>query len=65
MTQEFLFGALIIVAGLIFFWRMRKAIQAISKARAEKAKAPGLEWSYIVMGVVLIVLLGLNLFGIL
>jgi len=62
MTQEFLFGALIVVAGLIFFWRMRKAIQVISKARAERTKAPGLEWSYLVMGIGLIGLITFNLF---
>jgi lipid-A-disaccharide synthase-like uncharacterized protein len=64
MSQEFIFGALIIVAGLIFFWRMRKSIQLISIARAEKKKAPLLEWAFIFMGIFLLVVFGLRFFGV-
>lgn len=63
MNQEFIFGALVIIAGLIFFWRMRKSIQLISKARAEKKKAPALEWGFIFMGIFLIVVFALRSFG--
>jgi hypothetical protein len=65
MTQDFLFSALIVVALVVFGWRIRKSIQAISAARAKKKSAPLIEWTYIWMGAFLAILFILNTFGVL
>lgn len=65
MTQDFLFSALIVVALLVFGWRIRKSLQAISAAKAAKKSAPIIEWTYIWMGLFLAILFVLNAFGIL
>lgn len=65
MTQDFLFSALIVVALVVFGWRIRKSLQAISAARAAKKSAPIIEWAYIWMGLFLAILFVLNLFGVL
>lgn len=63
MTQEFLFSALILVAIVVFAWRIRKSLMAIFKARAEKKSAPLIEWAYIWMGLFLLGLFILNALG--
>ena len=61
--DSFWYGVLVIVALLVFGWRIRKSFVAISAARAAKKSAPILEWIYIFMGVFLLVLFILNALG--
>ena len=61
--DSFWYGILIIVALLVFGWRIKKSIVAIKAARAAKKAAPFLEWTYILMGVFLAVLFVLNALG--
>jgi hypothetical protein len=61
--DSFWYGVLVIVALLVFGWRIRKSFGAISAARAAKKSAPILEWIYIFMGAFLLILFILNAFG--
>ena len=61
--DSFWYGVLVIVALLVFGWRVRKSFAAISSARAAKKSAPILEWIYIFMGAFLLILFILNIFG--
>ena len=61
--DSFWYGILIIVALLVFGWRIRKSLKLIRDARATKKSAPLIEWVYMAMGLFLAVLFVLNAFG--
>jgi hypothetical protein len=61
--DSFWYGILIIVALLVFGWRIRKSLKIIRDARAAKKSAPLIEWVYMAMGLFLAVLFVLNAFG--
>lgn len=66
MENEFLYGAVILIAIVFFGWRVRKSIIILSQSRNDpKLKMPILEWLYIAMAISLVALFGLSSAGIL